>query len=207
MHLPRFSRRVVGTASSSTTGTRMPMVLSTSSVWSWRCIRRSTLPQHLSGSYERTFSMASFRSPLWFGHLTSYGSRSWSLELRIFCFLFVLTRYSAIYRAADTPRSRGDRGAVRSVENRTTCRKFLATGIDGPDPRPRRAKFARVNASLAGLIVATGGVAVARLVDGQVLAIMLLAVAVTAVGVAAMLGISYAVFRRGERDNTSEPTL
>ncbi|AHW65110.1 Putative membrane protein [Corynebacterium glyciniphilum AJ 3170] len=64
-----------------------------------------------------------------------------------------------------------------------------------------------MNASLAGLIVATGGVAVARLVDGQVLAIMLLAVAVTAVGVAAMLGISYAVFRRGERDNTSEPTL
>lgn len=98
----------------------------------------------------------------------------------------------------------GNSGAG-TVETMTRFREFCTISIDDPDSR--RAKFARVNASLAGLIVATGGVAVARLVDGQVLAIMLLAVAVTAVGVAAMLGISYAVFRRGERDNTSEPTL
>lgn len=55
-----------------------------------------------------------------------------------------------------------------------------------------------MNASLAGLIVATGGVAVASLADGPVLAIMLLAAGATVVGVAAMLGISYTVFRRGE---------
>ena len=78
----------------------------------------------------------------------------------------------------------------------TTFREFCTTSIDDPDSR--RAKFARVNASLAGLIVATGGLAVARLVDGPVLAIMLLAAGVTAVGVAVMLGIGYAVFRRGE---------
>lgn len=87
----------------------------------------------------------------------------------------------------------------------TTFREFCTTSIDDPDSR--RAKFARVNASLAGLIVATGGLVVARLVDGQVLAIMLLAVVVTAVGVAVMLGIGYAVFRRGERDSASEVTL
>ena len=66
--------------------------------------------------------------------------------------------------------------AVRTVDTMTTFRDFCTTGLDDPDPR--RAKFARVNASPAGLVVATGGV--------------------TAVGVAAMLGISYAVFRRGE---------
>ncbi|MEJ6550744.1 hypothetical protein PQI66_14455 [Corynebacterium sp. USCH3] len=77
-----------------------------------------------------------------------------------------------------------------------TFREFCTTSIDDPDPRC--ARFARVNASLAGLIVATGGLAVARLVDAPVLIIMLLAVVVTAVGVVAMLGFSYAMFRRGE---------
>lgn len=89
---------------------------------------------------------------------------------------------------------------MRSVPSKamTTFREFCAISIDDPDPR--RAKFARVDASLAGLIVATGGLAVARLVDGSVLAIVLLAAGATTVGVAAMLGISYVLFRRGESE-------
>lgn len=70
----------------------------------------------------------------------------------------------------------------------TMFRGFSTTSIDDSDPR--LAKFARVNASLVGLIVATGGVAVARLVDLPAVTIMLLAIAVTAVGVAVMLMIS-----------------
>lgn len=96
------------------------------------------------------------------------------------------------------PHSRGCGSTVRTVETMTAFRDFCTTGIDDTDPR--RAKFARVNASLAGLIAATGGVAVARLVDGPALATILLAVVVTAVCVAAMLGVSYALFRRGESE-------
>lgn len=94
-----------------------------------------------------------------------------------------------------SPHVRGCGGAVRTVET-MTFREFCTTSSD--DPGPRRATFARVNASLAGLIVATGGVAVARLVDGSLIATMVLAPIVGVAGVAAMLGLSYTVFRRGE---------
>ena len=102
------------------------------------------------------------------------------------------------------PDSRGFGSTVHTTETMMTCREFFTASIDDSDPR--RAKSARVNASPAGLIVATGSVAVARLVDGPAPVIILLAVVVTAVGVAAMLGISYAVFRRGE-SCASDPSL
>lgn len=80
----------------------------------------------------------------------------------------------------------------------TTFRDFIKVTVYDSDPR--RVKFARANASLAGLIVATGGLSIARMVDGSVLVVMLLAAFVAVVGVAVMLGISYAVFRRGETE-------
>lgn len=96
------------------------------------------------------------------------------------------------------PHSRGYGSTVHTAETMMTFREFFAASIDDSDPRCARS--ARVNAYPVGLIVATGGVAVTRLVDGPAIAIMLLAVVVTAVCVAAMLGVSYALFRRGESE-------
>ncbi|MEY8565891.1 hypothetical protein [Corynebacterium sp.] len=77
-------------------------------------------------------------------------------------------------------------------------REFITTGIDDPDLRLR--KYARVNMFLAGLIVATGGMVAARLVDGSVLATIVLAPVVGVVGVAVMLAASFVLFQRGESD-------
>lgn len=95
------------------------------------------------------------------------------------------------------PHSRGCVSAVRTVEN-MMFREFITTGIDDPDLRRR--KYARVNMCLGGLFVATSGMVIARLVDGSLLATMLLAPVIGVVGIVVLLGASFAVFHRRESE-------
>lgn len=78
----------------------------------------------------------------------------------------------------------------------TTFREFLATSIDDPDPR--RAKFARVNATLAGLLTTAAGMAVAHALDGPVLITIILGGVAAFTTAVVMLRISYALYQRGE---------
>lgn len=76
-----------------------------------------------------------------------------------------------------------------------TFREFITTSPDDADPR--RARFARANVSLVGLAIATVGLVVARLVDGPFLVVFTAVVLADIAATVVILGISYAVFRRG----------